>query len=208
MNAMKNNAAKPRPIGRPRSFDRDAVLEQAMLTFWRHGYETTSISDLTRAMNVTAPSIYSAFGDKKQLFLEAMYRYAGSLDDLERSLYEAETAREAAQGMLVAAAAAFTDEATPPGCLLASATASGSKDSADVQAAVTEVRRAIMERLRARIEHDIAAGRLPRHTQAAPLATWVITLIQGMSVLARDGMANDALQAMIDAAMNAWPLSD
>ena len=48
-----------------------------MLTFWRRGYETTSIVDLTTAMGVTAPSLYTAFGDKKRLFLEAAYRYAG-----------------------------------------------------------------------------------------------------------------------------------
>ena len=66
-----------RKIGRPLSFDRDTALEKAMLTFWRHGYETSSIVDLTTAMGVTAPSLYSAFGDKKRLFLEAVKRYAG-----------------------------------------------------------------------------------------------------------------------------------
>lgn len=48
-----------------------------MLTFWRYGYETTSIVDLTTAMKVTAPSLYTAFGDKKRLFLEAVRRYVG-----------------------------------------------------------------------------------------------------------------------------------
>ena len=47
-----------RKTGRPLSFDRDAALEQAMLTFWRHGYESTSIVDLTTAMGITAPSLY------------------------------------------------------------------------------------------------------------------------------------------------------
>ena len=41
-----------RRTGRPLSFDRDAALEKAMLTFWRYGYETTSIVDLTTAMVV------------------------------------------------------------------------------------------------------------------------------------------------------------
>ena len=66
--------ALPRRTGRPLSFDRDAALRQAMLTFWRHGYETTSVAELTAAMGVSAPSLYTAFGDKKQLFLEAMPR--------------------------------------------------------------------------------------------------------------------------------------
>ena len=59
---------KSRKPGRPLGFDRDAALQQAMLLFWRHGYEATSVNDLTNAMGITPPSLYTAFGDKKQLF--------------------------------------------------------------------------------------------------------------------------------------------
>src|SRR5688500_13596233 len=68
--------AKPaRPRGRPRSFDRDTALGQAMEVFWAKGYEGTSISDLTEAMGINPPSLYAAFGDKERLFLEAIDRY-------------------------------------------------------------------------------------------------------------------------------------
>lgn len=202
---MKTTVITPRRTGRPLSFDRDVVLKKAMLTFWRHGYETTSISDLTQAMGVTAPSIYAAFGNKKHLFLEAMHRYAGLPEDLETSLGEASTACEAVYRMLIAAADAFTGDATPRGCLLASATASCSAQAMDVQAAVTDVRRQITERVRERIEQDITAGTLPPETQAAALANFAIAVVQGMSVLARDGMQPDVLKAMVETAMAAWP---
>ena len=176
-----------------------------MLTFWRYGYETTSISELTAAMGVTAPSIYTAFGDKKQLFLEAMRLYAGDTEDLELSLSTADTARDAVEGMLDAAVNLFTGKSTPPGCLLASATASGSKDSIDVQAAVTSVRSEIMKLICVRIKQDIKKGILPPSTDAAALAAFVIALVQGMSVLARDGMKRKQLKVMINTAMTAWP---
>ncbi len=176
-----------------------------MLTFWRYGYETTSINELTAAMGITAPSIYTAFGDKKQLFLEAMHLYAGSSKDLRRLLEGAETARDAAHAMLIGAAESFTGKNTPPGCLLASATASGSAASADVQAAVTAVRSGILNQLRMRILRDIQAGVLPGDTDASALAAFVIGLIQGVSVLARDGMKRNALKAMIDVSMTGWP---
>lgn len=80
--------------GRPRSFDRDTALEQAVRSFWELGYEATSISDLTRAMGISAPSLYAAFGDKRALFDEvvAVYRqhYGGFL---HRALAEEPTAR-------------------------------------------------------------------------------------------------------------------
>ena len=176
-----------------------------MLTFWRHGYETSSVADLTAAMGVTAPSLYAAFGDKKRLFLEAVRLYAGDAEDLDRQIGGAPSAYDAARTLMTGAAIAYTGEATPKGCLLASATASGSLASADVQAAVAEVRRGIDRRLRTRIERDIKDGVLAPDTRSAALAGLVMALTQGMSVLARDGASRASLLAVAEAALRAWP---
>lgn len=197
--------ASPRRIGRPLSFDRDAALRQAMLTFWRHGYETTSVAELTAAMGITAPNFYAAFGDKQRLFLEAMRLYAGDPAEMAHAIDDAPTARQAACDLMTAAAATYTGEATPKGCLLASATASGSAASADVQDAVADIRRDIDGRLRMRIERDIEGGALPSGTQAAALAGLVLAVTQGMSVLARDGATRELLLAIVEAALGAWP---
>jgi TetR/AcrR family transcriptional regulator, transcriptional repressor for nem operon len=60
---------------RPREFDADAVLEQAMDLFWRQGYEATSVDDLVRTMGISRASLYATFGNKHALFLKAMDRY-------------------------------------------------------------------------------------------------------------------------------------
>jgi AcrR family transcriptional regulator len=209
MIAMKAiEEAKPaarRKTGRPLSFDRDAALERAMLTFWRYGYETTSIADLTAAMGVTAPSIYTAFGDKRRLFLEAAKRYAGDPAVLSAQIDNAASAYDAARDMLLDSAIAFTGKKTPRGCLLASATASGSSQAADVQREIAKIRRSIAARLQARIERDIAANLLARDTDAAALADFVVMTIQGMSVLARDGASRTRLIDACNAALRAWP---
>lgn len=197
-----------RRTGRPLSFDRAAALEQAMLTFWRHGYETTSIADLTAAMGVTTPSLYTAFGNKEALFLEAARLYAGDPAAIAASIGDAATARDAARALLAGAAVTFTGETTPAGCLLASATASGSAASADVQAAVAGMRRRVSDCLRGRIDRDVAAGVLPRDTDAVPLTGLVMSVIQGMSVLARDGATRAVLLGIVDAALAAWPATD
>lgn len=176
-----------------------------MLTFWRYGYETTSVADLTAAMGVNAPSIYAAFGDKKQLFLESLNLYLGPPEMLEQTLQAAPTAREAARKMLLGSADAFTGIDTPAGCLLASATATGSEAAADVRARVAQIRQTIETMLQARIERDMAVGILPAETSASGLAALVIGVIQGLSVLARDGAGREKLRAVAELALNAWP---
>ncbi|HEX8609719.1 MAG TPA: TetR/AcrR family transcriptional regulator [Telluria sp.] len=190
--------------GRPLSFERGAALERAMHAFWRYGYETTSVAELTTAMGITAPSLYAAFGDKKSLFLEAMRLYAGDPAAVGAALDAAPTAREAVRALLENAATSFTGESTPPGCLLASATASGSAASADVQAVVAGVRREMAALVRRRIERDVAHGLLAADTDAQALAHLVIGVIQGMSVLARDGLGRDALLGVAAQAMHGF----
>ena len=205
MEVVGSAQASHRKTGRPLSFDRDAALEQAMLTFWRHGYETTSIVDLTTAMGVSAPSLYGAFGDKKRLFLEAARRYAGDPAAMARAIDDAPSAQDAASTMLTGAAVTYTGEATPSGCLLASATASGSAASADVRATIADIRGTIGACLHARIDRDVASGVLPRMTDAAALTGLVMAVAQGMSVLARDGASRASLLAIVETALRAWP---
>jgi len=206
MKPPEKNVAARRKTGRPLSFDREAALEQAMLTFWRYGYETTSIVDLTNAMGVTAPSLYAAFGDKKRLFLEAARLYAGDPEVMAQAFDRADTALDATRAMLISAATAFTGEATPRGCLLASATASGSSASADVQKVIADIRTSVADQLRIRIVRDVDAGTLPSATDAKALAGMMIAVIQGMSVLARDGTDRPDLLSIAESALKAWPM--
>lgn len=60
---------------RKREFDTDKALDAAMHIFWVKGFEATSLTDLTTAMGIQRPSLYAAFGDKKELFEHVLRRY-------------------------------------------------------------------------------------------------------------------------------------
>jgi AcrR family transcriptional regulator len=191
--------------GRPRAFDESAALDKAMLTFWRHGYEGTALSLLSAEMGMNAPSIYAAFGDKKGLFLKALDRYVGDLDEIKLFVNGAGSAREAAYEMLKASVLRFTSPQNPKGCMLASATASCSAAALDVQEVAARKRAAIEKILYDRIQRDIAEGSLPKATSASSLAALTLITIQGLSVLARDGSTRKKLLAVVETAMVAWP---
>ncbi len=177
-----------------------------MRLFWRHGYEATSVAELTLAMGITPPSLYGAFGDKRRLFLEAVDRYlGGGASAVVRTIDQAETGREAARALLTAAALGDTGEDTPPGCLLASSLVSSSAVAAEVREELAAIRRRIEAALRARIEDDIRAGRAPGHCDAEALAGQVFAVVQGMSTLAKDGAGRDKLLRIVEQTMAGWP---
>ena len=206
MKAMEMVENSPRRRGRPLSFDRTAALHQAMLLFWKNGYETTSVAELTEAMQITAPSLYTAFGDKEHLFLEAVEHYqTGATVTALGLIKAASTGRDAAGKLLFGSAIAFTGEDTPRGCLLASSAATGSAAAAGVRAALASIRRQIEIALRKKATKDVKTGDLAPKTDVAALGAFIVAMIQGMSVAARDGADRRKLEQIARTALSAWP---
>jgi AcrR family transcriptional regulator len=192
--------------GRPLSFDRDEALEKAMLVFWQYGYETTSLNDLTTAMGITPPSLYGAFGDKEKLFLEAVHRYTERHhEDVARRLQEAPTARAAMQQLLDRAAIEHTCSSHPPGCMVATVVTNCTPASTHLQTKLGQIKDLSRVRLTARIQRGIDAGELPVGTDAAEVADFYLTVLQGMTGQARDNASCEQLQHVVAMAMRAWP---
>ena len=197
-------AAPKRPRGRPRSFDRERALEQAMEVFWSKGFEGASLADLTEAMGINPPSLYAAFGDKEQLFLEAVERYTTQRGE-SCPYCEEPTARAAVEKLLVYMAEELTSSEHPRGCMMVMAAATSSRSSEKLQAALTAKRMASRASLKARIERGIKEGDVPRGTDVSELADFYSTIMTGMSLQARDGASRKSLLATVRQAMAVFP---
>ncbi|MFF6948115.1 TetR/AcrR family transcriptional regulator [Streptomyces iakyrus] len=185
-----------------RSFDRDQALAVALRQFWTHGYDTTSVASLTEAMGIKPPSLYAAFGDKRQLFDEAVQLYTRTYG---ARLEQGSDARSAVATLLRHLAADYTDPSHPPGCLIitgATNCAPGSQDVKDkLRAMREETKASIADRIRA----DVDAGLLPADVDADGLGAFYAAVIQGMNQQACDGATRQTLERVADAAMAAWP---
>lgn len=196
----------PKPRGRPLSFDRGAALDKAMHVFWERGYESASIADLTAAMGITPPSLYTAFGDKEHLFLEAIEAYGKGPGGFgARALAEEKTAKRAVQRLLEEAAVELTQDTQPHGCMMVMAATNCSVAAGHVQAALARRRAEAESAIEERIRRGAEAGELPPRTDAKALARFVATVYQGMSMQARDGASRAELRSSVRMAMRAWP---
>ena len=192
-------------MGRPRTFDMDQALDQALQVFWEKGYAGTSISDLTEAMGINPPSLYAAFGNKEKLFKKALDRYEDLRDQILEEAFAAPTAREAVTRLLEGTAERLSDKCNPRGCLIVQGALSGGEECEAVKQDLAFRRAGVEALIRKRLKRAKREGDLPSDADAATLARFVATVMHGMAVQAAGGVAAKELRAIVNTALRAWP---
>jgi AcrR family transcriptional regulator len=176
-----------------------------MEVFWQHGFEGSSMTDLTTAMGISSPSLYAAFGSKEALYLEAVRHFsetaaAGTF----RALMEAPTLREGLAGMLNASIGCSTQQGRPQGCMIALGATHCAPENDGIRQELKEMRRTLQDTLRLKFEAAIADGLLPPDADAASLAAYYATVVHGISIQARDGATREELTAVVAHALAAF----
>jgi AcrR family transcriptional regulator len=194
-------------MGRPREFDIEKAIEIATNLFWKKGYEGTSLSDLTKAIGITPPSFYFAFGSKEGLFRKVIERYyMGDLVHTEEAFREP-TARAVAERLLYAYADLQTNPAHAPGCL-AMNSALPCAEGDPIRNWMAGLREEMRVRLRARFARARDSGDLPANADPDALARLVLVIGWGMAVEAQSGASRQDLHRTIAAALAAWPTTN
>ena len=191
-------------MGRPRAFDADAALDQAMEVFWRHGYEGATIAQLTEAMHINPPSLYAAFGSKEGLLKAALDRYTEKRDAWMEKVLGAPTAREVAERFLMEHADAQTDPANPPGCLLVQGGLACGTGSANVPFELAARRNHTEDQLRERFVQAKAERDLGDGADPASLARYLSAVTSGMCVMASSGADRYALREIAAVSLKAF----
>ncbi|MEN1835648.1 TetR/AcrR family transcriptional regulator [Pseudomonas lijiangensis] len=195
-------------MGRPRTFDRDEAITQALHLFWEHGYDATSLSQLKANIGggITAPSFYAAFGSKQALFNEVMERYLATHGRVMDSLFDINLPpREAIELTLRRSAKMQCEPDHPKGCLVALGLMSAcSQESKAISEPLARARKQNRAGIVACIERAIAAGELPVRVVPETLATVFDSFLLGLSTLARDGVPYETLDAAVGQVMGVW----
>lgn len=198
-------------MGRPRTFDRDVAIEQALHLFWEQGYESTSLSQLKAAIGggISAPSFYAAFGSKEALYEECTARYLATYAKVTECLWDKQLPpREALELALRRSARMQCERGHPKGCMVALGVMSApSPELCTVTAPLTRSRARTRAGIKACIERGVANGELRRDVDQRALSTVFDSFLIGLSTLARDGVGIQAMDAAISQIMDVWDVS-
>lgn len=201
-----NSKKETRGKGRPRAFDRVSALHSALEVFWQQGYEPASVADLCKAMHINPPSLYAAFGNKASLFLEALRHY-------EHTYWDAPAARFMKEPDIYTAVEDFFSEAakillspeTPCGCMVVLAAVNISETEKEIIETVRKFRLASKKMFADRLRQAISDGQIPADTDVPALAGALNTLLEGLSIQARDGLFQSELKAFASYAVRMLP---
>jgi TetR/AcrR family transcriptional repressor for divergent bdcA len=181
----------PRPRGRPRRFDPEQAVATAERLFHARGYDAVSIADITDAIGINPPSFYAAFGSKAGLYARTLGHYTGTKGvPLHEILLPGRPVAEALAAVLEEAARRYAVDPTHPGsaaagCLTIEGARCNDPDAREAARALVAVARDTIHRFVA-TTHPEAAARL---------TDYVVTVMTGLSTMAREGHGLERLLA-------------
>ncbi len=176
--------------GRHRTFDESIVLDKAMEVFWTNGYPGTTLSDLTHAMGINKPSLYSAFGNKEELYKKVLDRYVQKYGIIHAQYLKApdKSLNQRIRCYLTSIAEMVTASNLPGGCFVCLGTCeiSGNCLPGEAIQAISEINEITFSSLVAFFEIEKQKGNLTSDQSPEKMANYIMVLQFGLAVMARN----------------------
>jgi TetR/AcrR family transcriptional regulator, transcriptional repressor for nem operon len=188
-------------MARPKEFDRDTALQEAVNLFCNHGYEGTSTDALLHAMRISRQSLYDTFGDKRQLYLEALQQYvANSVAEQIRALNNGTSVLAGLEAALLAFAAK-SGAVEAPGCMGIGATCEFGVSDQEVTALIATADKTLQSSLERRIKEGKASGEISPEVSPRAGAQFIKATFFGIKIAARGGASAAALREIAQMAI-------
>ena len=190
--------------GRPRAYDPETAMAQAMAVFWNAGYAATSLDDLVAATGMNRPSLYGAFGDKHTLYRTLLHRYRRiARDGMKNALRYDLPIRPALHRVYQSALALYLPRsAKQRGCFLIGTAVTESVNDAQVRKDLAEGLDEIDDAFEARLRAAREAGEISRSLDPATLAKMASAALYSLAIRARTGTSRASLERFADSAID------
>ncbi|MFL1525042.1 TetR/AcrR family transcriptional regulator [Pseudomonas sp. O230] len=191
--------------GRPRAYDPQTALQQALGVFWNTGYSAASLDSIASAAGMNRPSLYAAFGDKHALYIKALEQY---WEFAAASMHEALTNQELTlrqaltlfyEGQL---SIYFSGDGQPRGCFAIGTATTEAVEDPEIREVLSDRLSRLDADLEARLRIAIDKGELKNDVDATALAVLASSLLHSISIRARAGKSRAELTEMARNAVN------
>ena len=184
-------------MARPKEFDVDDALQQALELFWRKGYEATSVQDLVAAMGIQKASLYGTFGDKHSLYMKALQRYeADGFAALADHLTAAKSPKNAVRDLVLGNAEQACSASGKWGCFCVNANVEMAPQDGEVSDLVRDHSERVEALLEATLRRAKALGEIAKGANCKQLATFLFGAIVALNVLGKQRASRDRMLAM------------
>jgi len=200
---QKKEEDAPKRRGRPRAYDPKTALARAADTFWKAGYAGTSLDDLAAATGMNRPSLYAAFGDKRELYLKTLRHYR----DEYRALARRTLADDPPLGVFLkrfydaALDIYLAGEGGARGCYSIGTAATEATVDPNVRAFLADSTRNTDAFLKSRIDKARERGEIAQDADTTALAYLATATMHTIAIRSRAGLAREELDAIVDAAI-------
>lgn len=193
----------PKRRGRPRAYQPDVALGKALDLFRKDGFAATSLDDLSAATGMNRPSLYGAFGDKRELYIKSYQRYRDDARTAMADIFRTElpVRKRLERIYAIALDIYLSGDEGPRGCFTVMTAASEAVHDPAIRAMVlegfTELDKAFASCFRLAMEK----GELPQEADPRVLAQLASATIHTIAIRARAGVPRKELQAIANGAI-------
>jgi len=185
-----------RKRGRPRQFDPDVVLENVRKVFTEKGYAGASLDDLAAAAGLNRPSLYGAFGDKEQLYIQSLQQVGARMQArLADALALGLPIEERLTLIYRSAIAAYSAPPLHAGCMIVNTAATAATTNPAIAEAAREIRARMEELFERAFSACVARRELPAEPAPSARAKLATAMLDTLAVRARLGEPAASLEA-------------
>ncbi|HWX61971.1 TetR/AcrR family transcriptional regulator [Bradyrhizobium sp.] len=201
----KSEASPPsKRRGRPRAYEPDVALGKALDLFRTGGFAATSLDDLSAATGMNRPSLYGAFGDKRELYIKSYQRYRDDARAATTEIFREEMPirNRLARIYAVALDIYLSGDSGPRGCFTVMTAGSEAVSDPDIRAMVVDALTGLDKAFAACFRRAKESGELPYGADPAVLGQLASATIHTIAIRSRAGVPRRELEAIVDGAID------
>lgn len=195
---------EPKRRGRPRAYQPDVALGKALDLFRKDGFAATSLDDLSAATGMNRPSLYGAFGDKRELYIKSYARYRDDAREATIDIFRDELPiRKRLQRIYAVALDIYlSGDAGPRGCFSVMTAASEAVFDPEIRGLVLDAFSDLDKAFASCFRRASESGEIPASADATILAHMASATLHTIAIRARAQVPRKELEAIVNGAID------